>query len=666
MPLSRYLIDPAFLKTFLVDNYSYDQIPDLTGKIALVTGANAGLGYQTTVGLVAHGAKVIMACRSQEKYEDAVLKIKDDIKSKYPRSTAAKNGPLVEFLGLDLNDLKKTQASAQQFLDKGLPLHLLVLNSGISGTPWALSADGIEQHFAINHMGHFVFTLALLNRLKECQPSRIVVVSSIAHEISVPGFINFDLISDKSQTPMALYGQSKFANMLFTKALARRLEKERVYVNAIHPGFVNTDMAQNNMPSADSFASSAFKVVANRILLTPERGALTQLYAATSPQIENNDWRGQFFIPIGQKVDPSPLTEDKDLQERLWAYSEDLVRKIFGRVLKYTGHYLAGRSPKGQCYSVGCGVAMLHPPEEYLNIHQARAFLRLGIRIMDSDAGIGSEMKKAEIDHTKVGLSATERILFVQESAHRIGQGCDKVVLYAHGGGFIDGNARMYLDIFRRMMATAYESQKIKIGFLSIEYSLSPETPFPGALHECVAAYKDLLLDHLVDPKNIIFVGDSAGGNLAVTVALMVRDTFPTLPLPSGIISMSPYLGSYEPFENSLYDYISPIGCQAFVEHYTQLRSEVLSSPYYSPLNAASLAGLPRMLVYVGGEEIFRPSIELFAERARRDGVEVELEVGIGRSHDYIMVPQICLDKEILAAHLQMSAFMARDLDQEE
>lgn len=162
-------------------HYSYDQIPNLTNKVALVTGANQGVGYATTLALVAHGAHVVMACRSEAKANDAIEQLHKDVAETYPRSTAAvqitKGERLkLEFLELDLNDLKKTQKSAQEFLSRGLPLHILINNSGIAGDAWTLSADGIENQFAVNHLGHFVFTLALLDRLKESQPSKIVIV----------------------------------------------------------------------------------------------------------------------------------------------------------------------------------------------------------------------------------------------------------------------------------------------------------------------------------------------------------------------------------------------------------------------------------------------------------------------------------------------------------
>ncbi|KAF9086189.1 hypothetical protein BGX29_001535, partial [Mortierella sp. GBA35] len=140
----------AFWKTFITPNrYSHDQIPDLTGKVAIVTGANRGLGYATTVALAAHGAHVFLACRNPERAADAIARAKAEIKETYPQARE----PQLEFLELDLNDMNKCRQAGQEFLKKGLPLHILVNNSGIMMVPFALSADGIENQFAVNHMG---------------------------------------------------------------------------------------------------------------------------------------------------------------------------------------------------------------------------------------------------------------------------------------------------------------------------------------------------------------------------------------------------------------------------------------------------------------------------------------------------------------------------------
>ncbi|KAG0280821.1 hypothetical protein BGZ95_008493 [Linnemannia exigua] len=260
----------AFWKTFITPNrYSHDQIPDLTGKVAIVTGANTGLGYATTVALAAHGAHVFLACRSRERAEDAIERAKVEIKETYPQVAA----PQLEFLELDLNDMTKSRQAAQEFLKKGLPLHILVNNSGIMMVPFALSADGIETQFAVNHMGHFVFTLTLLDKIKSSQPSRIVNLSSSGHELahSHLGGVDFKTLNDPSiLTAATRYGRSKLANVLFTKALARRLASEK---------------------------------------------------------IENNDIRGRYFIPIANEIEPSALARDEELQEKLWAFSEKLMNE---------------------------------------------------------------------------------------------------------------------------------------------------------------------------------------------------------------------------------------------------------------------------------------------------------------------------------------------------
>src|SRR5690349_14197802 len=141
----------AWWKTLLTpNNYSHDKIPDLTGKVAIVTGANSGLGYATTVALAANGARVFLACRSRERAQEAIENARAEIKAKYPKAPT----PQLEFLELDLNDMTKSSQAAQEFLKKGLPLHILVNNSGIMNCPYALSADGIETQFAVNHMGY--------------------------------------------------------------------------------------------------------------------------------------------------------------------------------------------------------------------------------------------------------------------------------------------------------------------------------------------------------------------------------------------------------------------------------------------------------------------------------------------------------------------------------
>ncbi|KAG0376782.1 hypothetical protein BGX24_007225 [Mortierella sp. AD032] len=251
----------AFWKTYITpDRYSFAHIPDLTGKVAIVTGANQGLGYITMVALAGRGAHVFIACRDLKRARKAIEAAHVEIRQKYPyKKTPAR----IEVLELDLIDMNKAKESAKEFLKKGLPLHILVNNAGLQvAVPFELSPDGNESRFAVNHMGHFVFTTTLLDRLKDSQPSRIINISSIAHEAFPPSVgVDFSTLNNESSTTdLSRYGRSKLANVLFTKALARRLANERVYVNAVHP-------------------------------------------------------------------EPSALARDKELQEKLWAFSEDLVRE---------------------------------------------------------------------------------------------------------------------------------------------------------------------------------------------------------------------------------------------------------------------------------------------------------------------------------------------------
>ncbi|KAI9233721.1 MAG: hypothetical protein BYD32DRAFT_373071 [Podila humilis] len=321
------LINPTFWKTYFSSpHFTNDMIPDLTGKIAIVTGANGGVGYATTVALAAHGARVFMACRSEVRAKEAMDKIRQEIKRDYPRYRGEVK---LDFLELDLGDLTKASQSAQTFLKQGLPLHILINNSGVAFTKDKLSADGIEYMFAVNHLGHFVFTLGLLDRIKKSQPSRIVNVSSWAlDDTRHPDGIDFDILTNPSgiatQPDIAHYGRSKLANVLFTKALARRLANEQVYVNSLHPGHVSTNMAQTGR---GSFSGNVFARATELFAMTPKDGALTQLYCATSPEIENKDLRGRFFIPFGLESRCNPLAEREDLQEKLWEVSEKLVKE---------------------------------------------------------------------------------------------------------------------------------------------------------------------------------------------------------------------------------------------------------------------------------------------------------------------------------------------------
>ncbi|KAG0042832.1 hypothetical protein BGZ83_012133 [Gryganskiella cystojenkinii] len=340
MPYTNIVFNAAYWKTMCQSpRYKVEDIPDQTGRVAIVTGANSGLGYATTVALAAHGAHVILACRSRSKALEAIEKAKIDIKEvrdklKGRRSPTLESAtdkypePQLEFLELDLNDLNSCHRAARTFLERGLPIHMLINNGGIMTSPYALSADGIEQQFAVNHMGHFVFTMELLDRIKESQPSRIVMLASIGHEMTVNKGVDFETLNDASKSnPTSRYGRSKLSNILFGKALARRLKDEKVWVNMPHPGFVYTDLARNNKDSLGAVAAGAYDLAGKICAATPEVGCLNQLYCATSPEVVEKDIRGQYLVPVGNICRPSHYALDEELQEQLWTFSENLSKE---------------------------------------------------------------------------------------------------------------------------------------------------------------------------------------------------------------------------------------------------------------------------------------------------------------------------------------------------
>ena len=204
----------------------------LNGKTAIITGANTGIGLETAVDFAERNGRVILACRSKERGEAAVEQVK--------RRSGNNN---VVFMQLDLASLDSVRNFATSVLDKEARIDILVNNAGIMACPYMKTADGFEMQFGVNHLGHFLLTNLLLDRLKEAPAARIVNVSSSAHQ---RGKINFeDLNSTKNYIPWSAYGQSKLANVLFTRSLAKHLEGTNVITNALHPGVIRTELARH-------------------------------------------------------------------------------------------------------------------------------------------------------------------------------------------------------------------------------------------------------------------------------------------------------------------------------------------------------------------------------------------------------------------------------------
>lgn len=276
---------------------------DMHGKIAIVTGSNTGIGKETARGLAMRGATVILACRDTTKAQAA----RDDI----ARTTSRDD---VKAMALDLGSKASVRAFAEQFKASYGRLDVLVNNAGVFSTSRKTTVDGFESTFGVNHLGTFLLTQELLPLLEVSAPSRVVVLSSRLH---YGGRMDWDDLQfeRKSYSGTAAYNQSKLANVLFTLALARRLEGKGVTVNAVHPGVVATELTRDY----PTFLVKLFHV----FLLTPERGAACSLHVAASP--ETATVTGLYFEKSKPKT-PARKAQDRDAQEKLWAQSERLWR----------------------------------------------------------------------------------------------------------------------------------------------------------------------------------------------------------------------------------------------------------------------------------------------------------------------------------------------------
>jgi len=298
-------------------SYSVEKIPSLEGKVAIVTGANTGIGKITALELARKGCHVFLASRSKER----TLPVVDEIKEET-------HNEKIEFLELDLASLQNVRRFVNEFKEKELPLHILVNNAGIMACPFTKTVDGIEMQFATNHLGHFLLTTGLLDILEKSAPSRIVNVSSAAHQLTPEGGVAFDNINNEElYQPWRAYGQSKLCNVLFSTELARRYSSRPIYANAVHPGYVATEL-QRHFSSLYGGAVGLLGEAAKIFAKSPEDGALTSLYVATSPEIETNHINGQYFVPTAKLSKATALGRDEQLAAKLWEYSEALIERL--------------------------------------------------------------------------------------------------------------------------------------------------------------------------------------------------------------------------------------------------------------------------------------------------------------------------------------------------
>ncbi|WP_073483198.1 oxidoreductase [Streptoalloteichus hindustanus] len=292
------------------------QIPDQHGRVFVVTGANSGLGLETTRALARRGGHVILAVRDERRGRQAVAQI-----------TAQQPGANLEVRRVDMSDLNSVRAFADR-LRADLPrVDVLVNNAGVLAPPRTLSPQGHELQFACNHLGHFALTGLLLDLLAVGRDPRVVTVSSVNHRQARMRFD--DITGERGYSPMAFYNQSKLANALFGLELHRRLTRAGSPVRSVlaHPGYTATTLPQSG-------SVGLWRVVLGRIgnplfAQAPAQGALPQLYAATHPGVEG----GEFIGPDGlaelrgapKRVRPSSTASDPEIARRLWELSERLT-----------------------------------------------------------------------------------------------------------------------------------------------------------------------------------------------------------------------------------------------------------------------------------------------------------------------------------------------------
>jgi len=278
-----------------------NKMSDLADRTFVITGANTGIGKTTALELARRGARVILLCRSKEKALAAIDEIRRETRN-----------DRVEQIPIDLSDLASVRACAKELLEREPPIHGLINNAGLPGQR-GLTRDGFELQFGTNHLGYYLLTRLLLDRIVESGPARIVNVSSNSHFNARR--VDWDALREPTRTVTAMreYAVSKLANVLFTQELARRLEGTRVTTYAVHPGVVASD-AWRRVPGP-------VRWVMKRFMITPEEGAQASLRCATAPELAGET--GRYYDVGGQERKPSRLAEDAALATELWQRSAE-------------------------------------------------------------------------------------------------------------------------------------------------------------------------------------------------------------------------------------------------------------------------------------------------------------------------------------------------------
>ena len=299
------------------DHWSTADMPDLSGKIVAVTGANSGIGFDAAREFACKGAHTILACRSMAKAETALSQLKAEI----PEASA-------EIMQLDLASLDSVRAFAAAFNEKFDRLNILVNNAGIMMVAYATTEDGFESQFGTNHLGHFALTGLLLEPLKRSGQARVVNISSMGHHMGDMNFDNLMYAEGNGYSPTRAYGRSKLANLLFTNELQRRFETAGIDAIAVaaHPGTSRTNLTAH---LEDGLAFRLFGPLMENAVQSAEMGALPTLRAAVDPHAGGGDYFGPdgfmqqrgYPVPVGM----SSAAQNESDARQLWAVSEQLT-----------------------------------------------------------------------------------------------------------------------------------------------------------------------------------------------------------------------------------------------------------------------------------------------------------------------------------------------------
>ncbi|KAH9512304.1 retinol dehydrogenase 12 (all-trans 9-cis 11-cis) [Bulinus truncatus] len=289
---------------------TYRGLERIDGKTVIITGANTGIGKETAKELARRGGRVILACRDVEKANKA--------KEEIIKVTSNQN---VFVHKLDLASFKSIREFCKNFNETEERLDILINNAGVMMCPKLKTEDGLEMQIGVNHFGHFLLTNLLLDKLRSCAPSRIIIVSSLMHMM---GKINFDdLNSDKSYSSVGAYSQSKLANMLHVRALMKRLEGTGVTVNGLHPGSVDTELLRHFKILFLPIGKILSKPIRAYFLKNPFKGAQTTVYAAVDSSLETIS--GKYFSDCKLATCSRQALND-EAAEKLWQISERLTQ----------------------------------------------------------------------------------------------------------------------------------------------------------------------------------------------------------------------------------------------------------------------------------------------------------------------------------------------------